>query len=66
MTANTLASVKRPVWQRLRDVFIFPAPRNPELDSARRLAAFLPLGYLYGVEVEVDPIESPRRHEHEE
>ncbi|WP_213990832.1 hypothetical protein [Sodalis sp. dw_96] len=52
------------LWQRIRDKMIFPAQPDPAMDIARRLAAFLPLGCLYGVEIEMAPLESAR-HERE-
>ncbi len=51
-------------WQRIRDKFIFPAQRDPATDVARRLAAFLPLGCLYGVEIEMESLD-PSRHDGE-
>ncbi len=61
--ANTSGSTaKHLFWQRVRETFIFPAQRDAAADRARRLAAFLPLGCLYGVEIEMAPLE-PFRHD---
>jgi len=51
-------------WQRIREQIVFPAQPDLATDNARRLAAFLPLGCLYGVEIEMAPIES-NRHDRE-
>ncbi|WP_413726513.1 hypothetical protein [Sodalis sp. RH16] len=64
MKNTSVSTVRDMFWQRIRDKFIFPAQRDPAMDVARRLAAFLPLGCLYGVEIEMESLD-PSRHDRE-
>lgn len=65
MMNMTGSTASRLFWRRIRDRLIFPAQPDPAADRARRLAAFLPLGCLYGVEIEIAPLPFSRRHDGE-